>query len=65
MPSEKVPQFDSDYSKGPSATEALHPPVQAPACATGPLPNASVSVDAERYGIGKPYRVVIRGKISK
>lgn len=72
MQSDK-PFFDSDYSKGsqtlPIARQTVTP-LPGALSETTPgerdsLTPVKVLIDSQRYGAGKPFRVVIRGKISR
>jgi len=69
MPDESP--FKTDYDKGSQTTSRVgespteRPPSPSQTASTGPGILPPVVVDVQRYGTGKPRRVVIRGRISK
>ena len=74
MPSEQPPVLDSDYRQGSTQTSTSVSPAlpqrAGPASETIPtnvsdLPLLRVPVEANRYGIEKPQRTIIRGKITR
>jgi len=74
MPNDN-PLFDSQYVDGsstpPNTWQDSHPMEeiearsQTGAESANTLPGLNMKVEAQRYGEGKPYRIVIRGKISR
>jgi len=73
MPNDN-PSFDSQYVGGsitPSNTwqdsrpmEEIGTNSQTGAESANIVPSLDMKVEAQQYGTGKPYRIVIRGKIS-
>lgn len=75
MSSAAQPPFSSEYSKGSQPTSAAV--AEAPAALGVPATSATEAVapaavppttelfKPERYGVGKPRRIVIRGKVSR
>lgn len=71
MPSQRSP-FNDEYRQGSETSATQETEVGAPVAGTGRTstsltepPGTALVFEPERYGTGKPRRVVIRGKISR
>lgn len=76
MSGDKSP-FSSDYAEGSRTEPTSEPsgpvvdvsipsvPAQTRTAVTGAVPTVDQLIEVRRYGLGKPRRIVVRGKISR